>query len=83
MAATDIGARLQHPRRSLGNRHRSQANKFLKLAGSDKNNLPWAEQSARQAVLHDFCVELLRNQNVCDTTYEAAVKHFSERESST
>ena len=54
MAATDIGARLQHPRRSLGNRHRSQANKFLKLAGSDKNNLPWAEQSARQAVLHDF-----------------------------
>ena len=54
MAATDIGARLQHPRRSLGNRHRSQANKFLKLAESDKNNLPWAEQSARQAVLHDF-----------------------------
>ena len=41
MAATDIGARLQHPRRSLGNRHRSQANKFLKLAESDKNNLPW------------------------------------------
>ena len=25
MAKTDIGSRLQHPRRSLGNRHRSQA----------------------------------------------------------
>ena len=54
MSASDIGASLQHPRRSLGNRHRSQASKFLKLAETDQSNLNWAEQSARQAVLHDF-----------------------------
>ena len=54
MAATELGASLQHPRRSLGNRHRSQAEKFLKLSNDDKSNLYWAEQSARQAVLHDF-----------------------------
>ena len=54
MPASDIGASLQHPRRSLGNRHRSQASKFLKLAESEASNLSWAEQSARQAVLHDF-----------------------------
>ena len=49
---------LQHPRRSLGDRHRSQAKKFLKLAESDPNrkidNYNWAEQNARQALLHDF-----------------------------
>ena len=50
----DVSARLQHPRRSLGNRHRSQSEKFLSLAGADPKNLDWAEQSARQAVLHDF-----------------------------
>ena len=49
-----MSARLQHPRRSLGNRHRSQSEKFLSLAGADPKNLDWAEQSARQAVLHDF-----------------------------
>jgi len=38
----------------LGNRHRSQAEKFLSLTESDMQNLKWAEQSARQAVLHDF-----------------------------
>ena len=38
---------LQHPRRSLGNRYRSQAEKFLKL-GNDAGNLSWAEQSAKQ-----------------------------------
>ena len=54
MATTDLGSSLQHPRRSLGNRHRSQAQKFLKLSNDDKSNLSWAEQSARQAVLHDF-----------------------------
>ena len=52
---------LQHPRRSLGNRHRSQAMKFLSLVESDSDNvaqnLSWAEQSARQAVLHDFTHE--------------------------
>ena len=50
----NVSRRLQHPRRSLGNRHRSQAVKFLSLADSDLQNLEWAEQSARQAVLHDF-----------------------------
>ncbi|MDP6703625.1 MAG: hypothetical protein QF760_03780 [Candidatus Thalassarchaeaceae archaeon] len=50
----DMSARLQHPRRSLGNRHRSQAEKFLSLTSADPQNLDWAEQSARQAVLHDF-----------------------------
>ena len=47
---------LQHPRRSLGNRYRSQAEKFLKL-GNDAGNLSWAEQSAKQSVLHDFTNE--------------------------
>ena len=50
----DIAVKLQHPRRSLGNRHRSQAEKFLELSAADSQNLNWAEQSARQAVLHDF-----------------------------
>ncbi|HJM13641.1 MAG TPA: hypothetical protein QF641_04025 [Candidatus Thalassarchaeaceae archaeon] len=48
---------LQHPRRSLGNRYRSQAEKFLRLAESDKGNLSWAEQNARQSVLYDFTNE--------------------------
>ena len=52
--ATDIGASLQHPRRSLGNRHRSQARKFLNMSQDDSDYIGWAEQSARQAVLHDF-----------------------------
>ena len=52
--ATDIGASLQHPRRSLGNRHRSQARKFLDMSHDDSDYIGWAEQSARQAVLHDF-----------------------------
>ncbi|RAH10518.1 MAG: tetratricopeptide repeat protein [Euryarchaeota archaeon TMED85] len=54
-------ARLQHPRRSLGNRHRAQANKFLNIAKQDTENrmtnLNWAEQSSRQSVLHDFTNE--------------------------
>tara|TARA_B100000902_G_scaffold82712_1_gene87298 strand:+ start:2174 stop:3169 length:996 start_codon:yes stop_codon:yes gene_type:complete len=54
-------ARLQHPRRSLGNRHRAQAIKFLKIATKDSvnrlKNLNWAEQSSRQSVLHDFTNE--------------------------
>lgn len=59
--ANSSGSSLQHPRRSLGNRHRSQAEKFLALAqktpGISIQNLKWAEQSARQAVLHDFTHE--------------------------
>ena len=54
-------AKLLHPRRSLGNRHRAQAEKFLKIADSDESsrvtNLNWAEQSSRQSVLHDFTNE--------------------------
>ena len=44
---------LQHPRRSLGNRHRSQAEKFLNLERNQKNVM-WAEQNAKQAILYDF-----------------------------
>ena len=59
--ANSSGTALQHPRRSLGNRHRSQAEKFLALVDSSQENatknLSWAEQSARQAVLHDFTHE--------------------------
>ncbi len=55
-------ADLFHPRRSLGNRHRTQAIKFLDLANTDPErrdqNLSWAEQNARQSVLHDFTNEL-------------------------
>jgi tetratricopeptide (TPR) repeat protein len=50
---SDIGSKLQHPRRSLGNRHRSQAEKFLKL-GHNKKNITWAEQNSRQSILYDF-----------------------------
>ena len=53
MTGIDINQKLQHPRRSLGNRHRSQAEKFLKISQSSEN-LNWAEQSAKQAVLYDF-----------------------------
>ena len=52
---------LQHPRRNLGTRYRSQARKFIKLATLDDSrftdNIKWAEQSARQAILYDFTDE--------------------------
>ena len=48
---------LQHPRRSLGNRYRSQAEKFLRIKDDRENNLSWAEQSAKQSVLYDFTNE--------------------------
>ena len=52
---------LQHPRRNLGNRYRSTAQKFANLAKADpdraKENMDWAEQNARQAILHDFTDE--------------------------
>lgn len=52
---------LQHPRRNLGNRYRSTAQKFANLAKKDparaNENLAWAEQNARQAILHDFTDE--------------------------
>lgn len=52
---------LQHPRRNLGNRYRSTAQKFARLAKADplraSENMAWAEQNARQAILHDFTDE--------------------------
>ncbi len=52
---------LQHPRRNLGNRYRSQAEKFVNLATNDNSrfaeNIAWAEQSARQAILYDYTEE--------------------------
>lgn len=49
---------MQHPRRNLGNRYRTQAQKFARLAVKDPSrgadNMAWAEQNARQAILHDF-----------------------------
>ena len=56
--AQGLSGSLQHPRRSLGDRHRSQSEKFLRLAETDSEraaeNLGWAEQNARQSLLHDF-----------------------------
>ena len=49
---------LQHPRRNLGQRFRAQSERFMKLAKKDPSrkleNLAWAEQNSRQAILHDF-----------------------------
>ena len=53
MSVDSIDDKLQHPRRSLGNRHRSQAIKYLKIVNgteSDSTNLGWAEQNARQSL---------------------------------
>ena len=62
MSKQDISEALQHPRRSLGDRHRSQSEKYVSLALDGNGeliperavNLEWGEQSARQAVLYDF-----------------------------
>ena len=47
-----------HPRRNLGNRYRSNALKFLRLAEANashfEENMNWSEQNARQALLHDY-----------------------------
>ena len=57
----DSRSLLQHPRRNLGNRYRTTAMKFARLAKADperaSENLAWAEQNARQAILHDFTDE--------------------------
>ena len=59
--ASNSGDLLQHPRRNLGNRYRSQAQKFVRVANMDESrfdqNMSWAEQNARQAILHDFTDE--------------------------
>ena len=47
-----IGAKLLHPRRSLGTRYRVQAERFLDNGGD--SDIVWAEQMAAKAVLHDF-----------------------------
>ncbi|MDP6905934.1 MAG: hypothetical protein QF440_00775 [Candidatus Thalassarchaeaceae archaeon] len=64
--AEGLAGQLQHPRRSLGDRHRAQASKFLRLAKDDPlrqvENVNWAEQSARQSLLFDFTNE--ENWNV-------------------
>ena len=61
MMSMDSSTVLQHPRRNLGNRYRSQAARFVKLANKDpsrqEENLAWAEQNAQQAVLYDFTDE--------------------------
>ena len=41
---------INHPRRSLGNRYRTQALKFLELVDENELNLQWAEKNARQRV---------------------------------
>ena len=55
MSTTDL---LQHPRRNLGIRYRTQATRFMKLAKKDverkHENLEWAEHNARQSILYDF-----------------------------
>ena len=57
----DSAGTLQHPRRNLGTRHRSQAEKFIKLSKKDEENanqnLAWAEQNAQQSILYDFTDE--------------------------
>mgnify|MGYP001294064582 CR=1 FL=1 len=57
----DSASILQHPRRNLGSRHRSQADRFVKLSRKDPDrqdeNLAWAEQNAQQSILHDFTDE--------------------------
>lgn len=57
----DSASVLQHPRRNLGSRHRSQADRFVKLSQKDPTrkaeSLAWAEQNAQQAVLYDFTDE--------------------------
>ena len=46
------------PKKGLGDRHKSQAQKFYKLYKKNPENnhdhLHWAEQSARQAILYDY-----------------------------
>ena len=41
-----------HPRRSLGDRYRTQAERFL--SSGNEGDAIWGEQMASKAVLHDF-----------------------------
>jgi len=47
-----IEAKVLHPRRSLGTRYRTQAERFLK--SERPTDTIWGEQMASKAVLHDF-----------------------------
>ena len=54
----DSASILQHPRRNLGSRHRSQADRFVKLAKKDPErkdeNLAWAEQNEADGLIDLF-----------------------------
>ena len=56
----DSSSLLEHQERDL-KPLQGTANRFIKLASKDpdrsQNNLQWAEQNARQAILHDFTDE--------------------------
>ena len=47
-----LESRLLHPRRSLGDRYRTQAERFL--SSGNEGDAIWGEQMASKAVLHDF-----------------------------
>ena len=49
---TDLGTKLLHPRRSLGDRYRTQAERFLSTG--NEGDTVWGEQMASKAVVHDF-----------------------------
>ena len=49
---TDLGTKLLHPRRSLGDRYRTQAERFLSTG--NEGDAVWGEQMASKAVVHDF-----------------------------
>ncbi|MFL2953625.1 MAG: hypothetical protein ACJZ4X_06205 [Candidatus Thalassarchaeaceae archaeon] len=51
-AGNRLEERLLHPRRSLGDRYRTQAERFL--SSGDEGDAIWGEQMASKAVLHDF-----------------------------
>tara|TARA_B100000579_G_scaffold166635_1_gene135436 strand:+ start:6612 stop:7565 length:954 start_codon:yes stop_codon:yes gene_type:complete len=51
-ADSTLEERLLHPRRSLGDRYRTQAERFL--SSGNESDAVWGEQMASKAVLHDF-----------------------------
>ncbi|MAV95209.1 MAG: hypothetical protein CMA31_05935 [Euryarchaeota archaeon] len=51
-AGNRLEEKLLHPRRSLGDRYRTQAERFL--SSGDEGDAIWGEQMASKAVLHDF-----------------------------
>ena len=51
-AGSNLEERLLHPRRSLGDRYRTQAERFL--SSGNEGDAIWGEQMASKAVLYDF-----------------------------